>query len=455
MNTITASNSIDVSTIVSQLMSVERQPLTALQRRETQLQSKLTAFGRVQSALSTLQDAAARLRSNLTFQAAAASVSGDAATASASGGAVPGRFAVAVSYLARAQSSASAPITGDASATVGSGSLRISNAGGTELVNLTVAPTDTLASIRDRINAAGSDVRASIVADGGNVRLVLNSRSTGAANGFSVSADAGLSALAFTTTQAARDAQYSVNGLALTSASNTVTDAIAGVTLTLTKAPSAAAAAAGETTEAEVAVDPDGASVRTAAETFVNAYNGVMSVVEDLTKFNADTRTAATLNGEGVLRSLRSMVRGIVVDSKTGAAAGELTRLADVGIEIQSDGKLKLTAAKFDAAFTADPSKVARLFTDDGSGSAAGFGVRMRDLMASMIDPQGLLAARQEGLRDSVRRLDTQQEQLEARLAQTEKRLITQYSKLDALVSSRQQQSSALANALAGLGGLG
>jgi flagellar hook-associated protein 2 len=448
------SSSIDVNSIVSQLMVLERRPLNALEQRETAIKSKLTAFGRVQSALSTLQDSISKLRQASAFGAAKASVSGEGVTAIAGTGAVTGRFSVSVTQLARAQSMASTAVATSTTA-IGSGTLTIRSADGSTVlatINVGDSGTGTLAEVRDEINAAGIAVKASLVNDGGQVRLVLNSTQTGAANGFQAEVGAGLTGLTLASTQDPQDAQFSVNGLALTSASNTIADVVSGLTITLTKQPPAGSAP-GTTVDAEVAVDLDAETVRKGVEDFVKAFNDLEKVIAEVTKYDPNTKSSAVLNGESVLRRLRSQVRDVLVGSRT-AAAGEYTRLSEVGIELQRDGTMKVNSARFDELLTADPDKVARLFTSNATAAdEQGFAVRLRTQLQALLDPDGLLDARQQGLQASIRTLDQQQERMEARLVQIEARLRREYSKLDALVSSRQQQSAALGNALAGLMG--
>jgi flagellar hook-associated protein 2 len=446
------SSSIDVNSIVSQLMVLERRPLNALEQRETTIKSKLTAFGRVQSALSTLQDSISRLRQASAFGAARASVSGEGVTAVAGAGAVTGRFSVSVTQLARAQSMASTAVATPTTA-IGSGTLTIRSADGSTVlatINVGDSGTGTLAEVRDEINAAGIAVKASLVNDGGQVRLVLNSTQTGAGNGFQAEVGAGLTGLTLASTQDPQDAQFSVNGLALTSASNTIADVVSGLTITLTKQPPAGSTP-GTTVDAEVAVDLDAEAVRKGVEDFVKAFNDLENVIAEVTKYDPNTKSAAVLNGESVLRRLRGQVRDVLVSSRT-AAAGEYTRLSEVGIELQRDGTMKVNAAKFDGLLTAGPDKVARLFTTNATAAAEqGFAVRLRTQLQALLDPDGLLDARQQGLQASIRTLDQQQERMQARLVLIEARLRREYSKLDALVSSRQQQSAALGNALVGL----
>lgn len=446
---------IDVGALVSQLMTIERKPLVQLQQRETQIQSRLTALGRVKSALDALKTAADALRQAGTFSASKATASGDGATAAVSGTPQLGSYAVSVTQLARGQSNASAAFA-SATADVGSGTLTLRSADGTTVlatINVGDTGTGTLTEIRDEINAANIGVRASLVNDGGQTRLVLNSKQTGAANGFQVEVDAGLAAVAFTQNQAAQDAQFSINGLALTSSSNTVKDAAEGLTLTLAKAPPAGSPP-GTTVDAEITVAQDADAVKKSVDDFVKAYNEVEKLIAELTKYDPNTKTAAVLNGESLLRQVQNGVRSIVRATMT-AAPGDYARLSEVGLEIQRDGTLKLNEKKFGDALAADSAKVTRLFAATSTVEAEqGFAVRLRAQIDAIAGVDGSLKAREDGLRASIRTLDQQQERLEARLSMIEKRLIAQYSKLDALLSTRQNQSNALANALAGLPGL-
>jgi flagellar hook-associated protein 2 len=443
---------IDVNGLVSQLMQVERLPLDRLERRETQIQSRLSAFGRISGALSALDAALNTLSRAASFSAGKATVTGEGVAAVVSGTPATGRYAVSVTQLARAQSTASARIA-TAGTDIGSGTVTIRNADGSEVLgtfNVGDSGTGTLTELRDEINAANIGVRASLVGDAGQVRLVLNSKETGAANAFTVETDAGLAALAFAEQQAAQDASFSVNGLALTSASNVVRDAIEGVALSLTKAPPAGSPV-GTTVDGEVVVETDSEKVAASINDFVKAYNDVDKLIAELTKYDPNTKTAAILNGESVLRRMQGDLRSLVRGTMT-AAVGDFSRLSEVGISFAVDGTLKLDEKKIADLAAADPAKLVRLFTATSETEAEqGFAVRLRARVRSFVEPAGLLQARQDGLRASIRVLDQQQERMEARLVLIEERLRRQYSQLDALMTSRQSQSNALANALAGL----
>lgn len=451
--TISGSGSmIDVNGLVTALMKVERQPLARLESREAAIQSRLSAFGRVQSALSSLESSLAKLALGTTFTAGAATTTGEGVAAAVGGTPANGRYAISITQLARVQSSASAPVA-TATTDIGSGTVTIRNHDGSTVLGTFIVGdngTGTLTELRDEINGANIGVRASLVNDAGQVRLVLNAAETGVAKAFQVETDAGLAALAFETKQAALDARYSINGLALTSSSNVIKDAIEGLTLTLTKAPPAGSPP-GTTVDGEVVVSTDTAGIKAAVQEFVKAYNDFDKLVGELTKYDPNTKSAAILNGEGVMRQLQNQVRSLARGVMT-AASGDFTRLSDIGIAVQTDGTLKLDESKFDGIVNADPAKVARLLSKTSNTEAEqGFAVRLRAAAKSFISPNGALDARQKGLRESIRSLDQQQERMEARLSLVEARLRRQYSQLDALLATSQSQSNALANALSGL----
>ncbi|HTT10240.1 MAG TPA: flagellar filament capping protein FliD [Burkholderiaceae bacterium] len=452
-----SSGSIDVSGIVSQLMQVESQPLTQLQQKESNTQAVLTAYGQVQSAVSSLQTAINTLRQSSAFTVGKATVAGNGTSAVAGTGAASGRYAVSVSQLARAQSTASAAVA-TADTSIGSGSLTITSAdGSTVLASVSLGGASgpgTLNQAVDEINAANTSVRASLVSDGGQVRLVLTSTQTGSANGFQVTADPGLTGLSFTTTQTAQDASYSVNGLPLTSSSNTITDAIPGVTLSLTQQPPAGSPP-GTTVDSEISVDLDTNAVASNVQAFVTAYNSLETTIDNLTKYDPSSQTAAVLNGESTTRQLQGQVRSIVTGAMTNVAGNGYTYLSQIGISFQADGTLSLDSSKLSAALTSNPGQVTQLFTNVAASGARGtdngFAVQLSQQLSAILAPDGLLDAREQGLQTSISQMNDQVTAMQSQLALTQQRLTAQYSALDALLSTRQQQMAQLTSALAGL----
>lgn len=384
---------IDIKSLASQLVAAERGPATSrLDSRESKLKAQISAFGSFKSVLANLQSALTSLKKTDTFQSLKATVADDKLlTATASNGAQVGEYAIKVEQLAQAQRLATAAdhTFAGTNATVGAGTLTfqfgtVDSTAGTFTANagktvktVTIDPTNnTLAGVRDAINKADIGVTASVVNDGNGYRLVIGAKESGAANSLKITVSdddgthddqAGLSLLAYdpigatgknlTETVAAKNARINLDGLTVTSASNTIQDAVPGVALNLKSQ--------GETaTRLTVAED---ASVTTKAlETFVNSYNDLMKTTKSLTAYNKDTKTAGTLAGDQNVRATLNRIRDVFTSSVTGTT-GAYRSLADAGISLQSDGTLKLDSSKLKTALSADPQAVASLFTRTGA----------------------------------------------------------------------------------------
>lgn len=387
---------LDVSGIVDKLMAVERAPLDQLGKAETAVQSKISAYGTLRSSLSALQAAVKALTTPAAFRSMTAQLANTAlGTATTGDGAVAGSYRLEVTQLAQSQKLASAGFA-SVSDVVGSGSLTFtfgtfaagaftpSGTAGARTVAIP-AGADSLAAVRDAVNAANIGVTASIVNDGSAAgqRLVFSSASSGAANSLRVTASdddgtntdaSGLSRLAFdpaaaagsgrnmTETVVAQDALLTVDGVAIRSSTNAVKDAIAGVTLNL------ASASPGTPTTVTIAqsAGPAGAAV----SAFVKAYNDVQATITSLTKYNAATKTPSVLTGDGTVRAVQTQLRSLIGGTITGASA-TLNTLSLVGIKSTTDGQLTMDSAKFNAALAADPRAVERLFAAAGSATDA------------------------------------------------------------------------------------
>jgi flagellar hook-associated protein 2 len=392
---------LDVQGIVDKLMAVESQPLNDLSTKETTIQSQISAYGALKSALASLQTAVHALAAPAPFQSTKATLADtDVASATTAAGAVAGRYTLEVSALAQNQKLASNGFAA-VSDTVGSGTLTFNfgtYSAGTFTPNATAgsrtvtiaAGQSSLAGIRDAVNAANIGVTASIVNDGSanGQRLVFTSNNAGADQSLKISvADddanntdgAGLSQLAYdpaatagsgknlTETRAAQDAAFTLDGIAIRSSSNTVTDAIAGVTLNLTGTN------VGSPTTVSVAQDTGPAT--TAVQTFITAYNALQTTITNLTKYDATNKQASVLTGDSTVRLVQSQLRSLIGGAVTGASS-TLNTLSSIGITTQTDGTLALDTTKFNAALASDASSVGRLFSSTGVSSDAlvGFG---------------------------------------------------------------------------------
>ena len=455
---------LDVNSIVTQLMAVEREPLTNLQNTAATYQTQLSAFGQMQSLVSSLQDAAKPLFNADSFALSnAGSSDPTSVSASTTTKAVPGIYSVSVSSLSATQSIVSAPgVYADATGVVGTGSLTIRlgtwNAAQTAFApktgssDITIpigASENTLAGIRDKINAANAGVSATVVTDASGARLALQSSASGAANGFRVTvadsdganADAsGLSSLAYdpagsgaqmTLAQAASNTQATVNGIAVTSSSNTLDGAIDGITFNLSKVT---------TQPVTVNVTRNTDAVKTMVASFVTAYNQLNSFLSQATHYDATTKQAALLQGDGTTTGIQNQLHSLM-GQKTGASSTFAT-LSSIGVQVQKDGSLKLDDATFGTALTNLPELTKALSNVDLTTPANnGFGKRFDTWTAGLLQSNGALPGKTAAIQARITSNQKDQDAMTDRLSQMEARLRAQYSALDTTMS----QANALA----------
>lgn len=442
---------LDVNSIITQLVAVERQPIDALKTKATKIQAQLSEYGKLKSAISTFRDASLKLTDNATWGLATGTSSDSAAAGvSVASGATPGSYSLQVLALAKSQSLASGVFAGP-TATPGAGTLRIElgswDSGqtaftpktGSTALDITVGATDTLAQVRDKINAAGAGVTATIVTDANGSRLLLRSQATGAANAFRTTATdadgnntdaSGLSALAFdppsgtagmAQTEAAADASATLNGLAITSPSNTLTNVVDGVTLTLGKLTM---------TPVSIEVTQDNAALKKAVQAFADAYNALGTLLAGQVKYDVASKTAGPLQGDSTAVGIQRQLRALTGTSST--ASSVFSRLSDVGLEMQKDGTLKVSDTKLDAALTQLPEMKKLFATSDALVPARnGIARQFRGMADALLGIDGAITTRSDGLNRRIELNSDQQDQLETRVAQTEKRLRAQYTALD------------------------
>lgn len=475
MATITSAgigSNLDVEGLVSQLMAIERQPLNKIALREASYQAKLSAFGTLKSSLTEFQTAARALSTPAQMSPLKSTVA-DTAILSATGatGAVAGNYDIEVKQLAQAQKLITNTSYGATTDKVGTGKLTIAlgsyAADGTftadakkTAVDITIdATNNSLAGVRDAINASNSGVTASIINDGKGNYLSLTSKTTGSTSAIQVTvtppsgedpaATPSLTALAFNgpastgmkQTAAAQDALIVVDSVPITKPSNTITDAIQGVTLNLSKTT-----AAGVSTK--LTLERDTGAVRTAIEAFVKSYNTLSKSMADSTAFDTATGKAAVLNGDSTVRSIQTQLRGILGGVIPGAATGAAS-LPDIGITTQRDGSLGIDAAKLTAALN-DPNKdMSALFAS--SGVNKGFAAQIDTAVGRILSPVGTLPTHTNSFSASIKDLDKQRTALNVRLAATEQRYRDQFSALDKTIASMTTTSNYLTQQLASL----
>ncbi|MGN6702994.1 MAG: flagellar filament capping protein FliD [Burkholderiaceae bacterium] len=385
-------SNLDVNGIVTKLMQVESQPLNLLATKEASYQAKLSAYGSLSGALGSFQNALASLNNPSTFNSLIATPA-DASifTASADATAVAGSYNVNVTQLAQAQTLATAGAA-SSSATIGAGTattltFQFGTISGGTLTDgvyagasfaqdanqpsgtVTIDNTNnSLQGIRDAINKAGIGVTATIVSDGGTTpyHLVLTSNKTGATSSLkiSVQGDAAIGALLsqdpagtqnLTQTSAGQNTALTINGIAITSATTTVTGAIQGVTLNVAKT--------GSTT---VSVARNTSAVQAGINGLVKAYNDLNTTIKNLTGYNADTKQGGPLLGDSAAQAVQNRIRGLLASAVTGTS-GSLKTLSHIGLSFQTDGTLALDSTKLQAALASAPGEVAALFSAVGT----------------------------------------------------------------------------------------
>ncbi len=389
---------LDVNSIVTQLMTIERQPLTVLNNKVASFQAKLSGYGQITSALSQFQIAVQGLASPTQFQSVTATLAdATVATASASSSATPGTYALEVSSLAQAQKLVAAG-QASASAAIGSGTATTltfdfgtiaggtlsngtytgasftSNGAGTKTVIIN-ASNNSLSGIRDAINSAKIGVSATIVNDGSAspYRLVLTDSTTGKTNSMkiSVSGDASISSLlsqdpanntgqALAETATAQNANFKIDGVAVSKTTNTVTDAIQGVTLNLTKTNVG--------TPTSITVAQDTGSVTKAVNAFVTAYNNITQTLASATAYDPATKKAALFNGDASVALLQNQIRRVLSTPVAGGSSA-FSQLSQIGVTFQKDGTLAVDSTKLQSAITSNFSDIAGLFSAVGKTS--------------------------------------------------------------------------------------
>lgn len=395
MVTATSTSNLDVNSIVSQLMRVERQPLTRLSSKEAGYQAKLSAYGSVKGAVSGFQTALQGLNSASKFQTLTATASDTTVfSASSTSIAVAGTYSMEVTSLAQSQklaaagqTSSTASIGSGAPATVTfdfgtisggtltggvySGASFASNGSGTKSITLD-SSNNSLQGIRDAINAAKIGVTATIINDGSGApfRLALSSDSTGASNSLkiSVSGDAAIDSLLghnpagtqnLAETAAAQNANLKINGVAVSKPSNTITDVVQGVTLNLNKVT---------TSPAALTVARDTNTISSSISGFVKAYNELATTLKNVSAYDATNQRGAILQGDATVRSLQTQLRGIIGSSVAGTP-GNLTTLSSVGVAFQKDGSLAVNQTQLTSAMTNHFDDIASLFATVGKST--------------------------------------------------------------------------------------
>lgn len=447
-------NGVDFGPVVDQLVKVQHLPIDALTRKKTTLQSKLTQYGSLTDKLLALQSAGDNLRLPTAFDRSSTTVSDQTAlTASASSTTTPGSYLVRVTQLAQshqitnkgatAVSSVTTDIVSGVSATF---TFRVGT--GTDQT-VTLSAAATLEDLQTGINDLGAGVTASIVNAGSDTtpayRLILTATTSGASHGVTIVADG--TTLDFSngggtggvdTLQAAQDAiaivgDPTLNPVTLQRSSNVITDAIPGVTLSLTKTTG--------TSAVSVNVTRDNGAVKDNIKKFVTAYNDIVTFVNKDTAYDVTTKTGAILYNEtsvkGIVSQIRQALSAPISGLTTYSSGGE------IGFQTNRDGTITLDNTKLDSALSNNYNAVKSLFINQTT--VAGIAQRVNQAIDAIDDAvSGALTGRKNSLTGQINSLTDQISRKETAISAYEERLKIQYAKLDSLLRQLQGQANFL-----------
>lgn len=438
---------LDVNNIVTQLMAIERQPIDRLSSKKTLVDAQVSAYGSLKSKISTFQTAMKGLSSASKFQVFSGKSNNESLfTVTADSKANVGSHTVNVIELAQRDKIGTKGYT-DTSSVVGEGTLTFT-VGAKSFDVVVDATNNSVAKLRDSINNAADNtgVTASIVTDDAGAHLVLSSNNTGLENALTVSVadsdgintdDTGLSSLAYgggvahrAAITTALDAVVEIDGFTVTSASNVISTALEGVSIT--------AKAKGTST---IDVARDDTKITAAVQSFADAYNALR------TELTTQRKKGGTLEADSTLLTIERQLSGIL-NSGDAVAGSNFSYLSQVGLKTNDLGKMEIDTAGLTKVLNSDFGSFVNLFSAKDTGIAS----RLESLAASFLKRDGgLIVARQEGLNTQLKGIADQTDRLENRMVSIERRIRAQFSTLDTLVSSLSSTGNFLTQQLASM----
>lgn len=431
---------IDTSSLVTNLVSLEEQPVTSLQNEETNVQAASTTISSFSNTLSQLAAAATTLADPTSFGAMAATSSDPSVVATASGTPAPGTWAVSVTNIAQAQRTMSNGSADTTSALGLSGTLGITMGNG-QTASLTITPDESLGDIANDLNSAGLPIQASTFYDGSQYHLLVSGTSTGASNSITFD-ESGLSGSGYTlglstssnTIQAAQDASLTVGGIPITSPSNLVTNAIPGVSLAITQPTSS---------PATITIASNTSSVTTEVQAFVSAYNAVVAAGQTDAGYGTTAASNTLLQGDDAVRSSLDQLSQLVAEQVPGTS-GQYTTLASVGITLNDDGTLAFDQSAFTTAMEADPTDVTNLFANASDGASGLMGT-ISSAISSLTDPtDGAITAELNAFQTRTTELTSQISLLQEQVTNYQTQLQTEFTQMNTMLEEYKQQSTAL-----------
>jgi flagellar hook-associated protein 2 len=456
ISTLGIGSGLDLSSILDSLTTAEKASLTPISTQQTAYTAKLSAYATLKSSLSTFQTANTKLNDADLFTATSATSSSSAFSATTSGSTVAGKYTVSVSQLAQAQTLTSAVQTsnttalGDSSAS--SRTLSITLKDGTSKDITLTSDQTSLTGMRDAINGADAGVSATIIKVGdGSYRLSLTSSETGSDNAVSkiavtgddtlqgiVGYDASTSSNAMTESVTAQNAKLTVNNVEIENSSNTISDALEGITLNLNDTT---------TGNQTLTITKDSSKAESAISSWVDAYNTLLDQFSTLTKYTAvDTGADAqdssngALLGDSTLRTIQTQLKSMLTNAQSSST---YKSLAQIGITTDpTTGSLELDSDKLETALSSDADGVKEMIV--GDGKTTGITTTIATSLTGWLSSTGIVQAATDGVSKTLNDLTDQYNTTSTRIDNLVARYKAQFTQLDVLMSSLNQTSSYL-----------
>ncbi len=475
-----ASNILSIDKQVAQLIALEREPVTKAKLRRSDVENKRAVFSDLSGKLSKLRSSAQGL-SDLVSSAfktkKSTSSDEDILTATAGSSSTSSKHSITVSTLAQAHALTSLGFVSPDTTALAAGTYEFDVTVGeasvtpvTKTISVTVGASDTngtvLQNIASAINSADLEVGASVITTDDTTstkKLVITSNSTGGDNeitditfvsgasdivsAFQIGRTGSNDDVGGTTSQAALNASFTLDGNTITSSSNVNSTALEGVTLNLLSTSATAV-------NLDISVDSD--DVKEKVTSFLDDYNEIIKFIKDKTGVDPTTHERSILAGDSVISGLSSKLRNIVTTKVSGhTTSGNPSYLYEIGITAANDGSLSITdATKFTEALESDPNKVSDIFFDPdfddetatfvaGVATSGGMANKIDELLERFVISGGILSESSKILNDQITNINRQIDNLEERLLSRENVLRNQFTALFEVLSilSAQQQT--------------
>ncbi|KHJ67534.1 flagellar capping protein [Pantoea rodasii] len=446
ISTLGVGSGLGLSTILDKLTAAEKQSLAPISKQQSAATAKLSAYGTLKTAIQAFQTANTKLKDAALYTATSTTSSSSAFSADTNGNALAGKYTVSVAHLAQSQTLTSEK-SNDVKTAIGSDAasrtLKFVTEDGKEH-SITLSKEQTsLSALRDTINKSNVGISASLIkVSSTEFRLSLTSSATGtehAVKSLSVTGDDTLhSFIGFDAADQtnsglkqsveAQNASLTVNNVPIESSSNTITDAVEGITLKLNDQT---------TGNQTLTVSSDTSKAKTAITEWVNAYNSLQDTIGNLTKYtpvdagkDQDTKNGALL-GDGTLRNIQTQLKSILANS---SGSGVYKTLSQAGITTDpTDGKLKLDATKLTSAMNVRPDGVRDMFT--GDGKKTGVTTVLDTTFTAFLSSKGVLQGATDSISKKLNQLTDQYNTSSKRIDDKIARYKTQFTNLDKMVS--------------------